>query len=215
MHYTIYRITNKLNGKTYTGMHKTDNLDDGYMGSGKLIKRAIKKHDIKNFEKEILFIFDNEEDMKNKEKELVVLGENSYNLCEGGKGGFSYINRLNLNIYETHEEWNKRKLPALREGYTKYIKSGEHGNNIRKSWEKYKENNPNFDGHFKGKKHKPESIEKIKISIVGKQQGTKNSQYGTCWITNGSENKKIKKEELDSWFKKGYNKGRIAAEVLR
>lgn len=26
-------------------------------------------------------------------------------------------------------------------------------------------------------------------------KGEKNSQFGTCWITNGKENKKIKKEE--------------------
>ena len=41
------------------------------------------------------------------------------------------------------------------------------------------------------------------------QQGIKNSQYGTCWITNGKENKKIRKEELDIWIKLGYYKGRV------
>ena len=98
MYYTIYKITNKVNSKFYIGMHKTTNLDDGYMGSGKMLKRAIEKHGIENFTKEILHIFDNEEDMKNKEKDLVVLSEMSYNLCEGGKGGWSFVNRNNLNL---------------------------------------------------------------------------------------------------------------------
>lgn len=38
-------------------------------------------------------MFDNEEDMNAKEKELVIVSESTYNLCEGGKGGFSYINK--------------------------------------------------------------------------------------------------------------------------
>ena len=97
MFYTVYKITNKVNGKYYIGMHKTSNLNDGYMGSGKRLSLAIKKYGIENFLKEILFIFDNEEDMRNKEKELVTLNEETYNLCDGGKGGFGYINRTGLN----------------------------------------------------------------------------------------------------------------------
>lgn len=35
--YYIYRITNKVNGKTYIGQHKYKDLNDGYMGSGKRV----------------------------------------------------------------------------------------------------------------------------------------------------------------------------------
>ena len=47
----IYLITNTLNNKIYVGKHSTDNLDDGYMGSGKIIIRAIKKYNKENFTK--------------------------------------------------------------------------------------------------------------------------------------------------------------------
>lgn len=64
-----------------------------------------------------------------------------------------------------------------------------------------------------GKKHKPETIEKMKIA--GKRYvGKNNSQYGTCWITDGKENKKIKKNDLIIWLEKGYRKGRIIAGLV-
>jgi hypothetical protein len=62
----------------------------------------------------------------------------------------------------------------------------------------------------------PSAIKKRKNTFakINHQQGSKNSQYGTCWITNGSISKKIKKEELDLWIRKGYYKGRIIADVV-
>jgi hypothetical protein len=93
MFFTIYKITNKLDGKYYIGKHQTKDLNDGYFGSGKVLKRAIKKHGIENFTKEILHVFDNEAEMNAKEKELVELHESSYNLCPGGQGGWGYINK--------------------------------------------------------------------------------------------------------------------------
>ncbi len=96
MFYTIYKITNQLDGKIYIGSHKTRELDDDYMGSGKILMRAQKKHGIENFKKEILFVFDNPEEMYAKEATLVnedfLMEENTYNLRIGGFGGWDYVN---------------------------------------------------------------------------------------------------------------------------
>jgi hypothetical protein len=43
-----------VNAKIYVGVHKTSNLNDGYMGSGKIIRSAMEKHGISNFSKDIL-----------------------------------------------------------------------------------------------------------------------------------------------------------------
>jgi hypothetical protein len=44
---------------------------------------------------------------------------------------------------------------------------------------------------------------------LGKGVGDANSQYGTCWVTKDGLNKKIKKEDLDSYINDGWVKGRI------
>lgn len=47
--YIIYQTTNILNNKIYIGMHKTSDLNDKYLGSGKLLNLAIQKYGRDNF----------------------------------------------------------------------------------------------------------------------------------------------------------------------
>ena len=173
MFYTVYKITNNNNNKYYIGMHQTKNLDDGYMGSGKLIKKAIQKYSIENFTKEILHVFDNEEDMKNKEKELVVINEMSYNLCDGGHGGFGYINRTGLSNLHNQASLGGKAAAKLHP-----------------------------QGTFGGKKHTEETKQKMRDSRKFKNIGITNSQYGSYWITDGFNNKKVSDNHIpDGWIK--------------
>jgi len=213
MNYLIYKITNTVNNKIYIGCHKTDNVNDVYMGSGKILKRAINKYGIDKFTKEIIHNFDNSEDMFSMESELVnedfVANKSTYNLKEGGEGGF---NKHRLNTGETwspdakeaHRQ-NGLKSKAIHKhnntgiyGFSKEtrIKNGIKGSKVL--LEKY----PN--GTFYNKNHTPETKQKMSDSHKGKHTGSKNSQYGTMWITNDKVNKKIKKEEpLPEGFRKG------------
>lgn len=87
-YYYIYKITNLINGKIYIGQHTTSNLDDGYMGSGKILIRAIKKYGVENFRKEIQGFYENESELNYVERMLVdqtfVDRPDTYNLTLGG-----------------------------------------------------------------------------------------------------------------------------------
>jgi hypothetical protein len=112
--YIVYETTNLINGKKYIGVHSTDNLDDGYLGSGKLLKKAIKKYGIDSFQRIILVECKKSEDMFAAESMLVtkewVNDPNTYNLKIGGEGGWDYVNK------NPHLRWcgEKRKLQSLK-----------------------------------------------------------------------------------------------------
>jgi hypothetical protein len=194
-------------------MHQTRDLDDGYMGSGKILKRAMIKYGVENFVKEILHVFDNEQEMKQKEKELVVLGEMSYNLLEGGHGGFGYINRNGINFggnpASAAKNGRKKTDKILEEKYGENWRSVLQKLGAENRLKGLKEKYPRGTKGFLNRKHSQYTKDMIGRKNSIHQQGSNNSQYGTCWITNGQENKKIKKEELDTWLEKGYYKGRV------
>jgi hypothetical protein len=108
-HY-IYKIVNTINNKYYYGVHSTDDLNDGYMGSGTHVRNAIKKYGKKNFRKYIICFTNKEESAYDIEKLIVneemIKRKDCYNKVIGGHGGdtISYLSK------EKKEEIiNKRK----------------------------------------------------------------------------------------------------------
>ena len=88
-YYGLYKITNLVNGKMYIGQHVTDNLEDGYMGSGHRLKCAIKKYGIENFRKEWLGFYEDQDELDYMERVFVdetwLMRADTYNLCIGGR----------------------------------------------------------------------------------------------------------------------------------
>ena len=115
-YYYLYQVTNLVTNKIYIGVHKTSNLEDGYMGSGTRLRTAIEKYGASNFRKDILEFFNTSEEMYAKEKEIVndsfLLREDTYNLRRGGNGGFDYITKAGIPkmLGKKHSEETKAKL---------------------------------------------------------------------------------------------------------
>ena len=214
IHYTVYKVTNKISGKFYIGTHKTKNLNDGYMGSGKYLNRAIEKHGLQNFEKEILFVFDNPDEMYAKEAEIVnedfLAEENTYNLRLGGFGGWDYVNSTGKNIYGENGKRSQQYLKNGREIKEKMISEGRWEEHCRRRSIQLKK--AYADGHrvpaFKNKKHTEEAKRKISEASSSHQAGEKNSQFGVRWIYSVSLriSKKISKNDP---IPEGWELGRV------
>ncbi len=194
MFYTIYKITNLLDGKIYIGKHQTKNLNDGYMGSGKYLKHSIAKHGIENFAKEILFQFDSEMDMNAKEAELVTeefcKRDDTYNICQGGKGGFNYLNWSG----QSNIGWKTNGKDNALKGGKSFANRLANDHEFKKEYLSKRQNFV-YSKAFAGKNHSDETKKKIGEINSVLQSGNSNSQFGTVWITNGIENRKAKKND--------------------
>lgn len=101
----VYVTTNKINGFTYVGSHTTDNIDDGYLGSGKLLLEAIEEFGKDNFSREIISHFTSHEKAKEIENTLLAKVDlsKSYNRSSRSVGG-NYGEEVNKKISESHKK---------------------------------------------------------------------------------------------------------------
>lgn len=95
MFYIVYKTTHLETGKHYYGMHATAKVDDGYLGSGTWIKRAVKKYGVEAFKREIIQFCSSYEEMQNVERAVIAQHLNEelcLNIAFGGKGGWGSLN---------------------------------------------------------------------------------------------------------------------------
>jgi group I intron endonuclease len=203
MFYYLYKITNLVNNKFYIGVHKTKNMNDDYMGSGKVIRQAIKKHGIENFKKEILEFFSDSKSMLKREKEIItedfLLRTDVYNLRKGGDGGFDYINKNKLN---NTEDSIKRKSLAMKNYWIEKDCSGENNpffnkkhseetkKNISEKRKCFFENGGQHPKGMLGKKHTEETKKQVsqRLKQTGSMIGKKGLDHpcgGTKWYNDG------------------------------
>jgi len=207
----IYKTTCKVTGKFYVGMHSTDNLEDGYLGSGKILGYSRKKYGDENHVREIVDKCLSRDELKQRERDIVnedlLKDPLNINLKYGGEGGQSRSvaikNWQNAEFRIKHSNSLKQKWkdPSYRAACTTGI------------WRSQAMKEKHLAGKidyatFTGKHHSKETRLKMSESHKGLQDGEKNSQFGTCWVTNGVKPIKIKKENLDEYLLNGYSRGR-------
>lgn len=209
----IYKTTHK-NGKYYIGRHQTDNLDDGYMGSGNWIK-SIK--DKSSLSREILCFVDDEKGLHKMEEKYInecyddplnmnfkraSLGSTSEdNLEKVRNGTHNFLKRpdgssIGRDLANSSKS-KKKKKESISKIQKSLVKNGTH------HWLK------KLDGSSIGRDiaNSPEAKKKKKETFVNieHQKGSKNSQYGTMWIYSLElkQNKKILKTDPipEGWIK--------------
>ena len=222
----LYKITNKINQKYYLGVHSTNNMDDGYMGSGKYIKRSIEKHGLENHVKEVLNYFEDRGELMEAEKrivsiELIKSDTLCMNMKVGGEGGCMSGEDAPM-FGKNHSKEVRRKMSESAKGRNHSIESRQKISESTKG-----KNNPMFgrtgeESPRFGKELSREHAQKLLNSNLGKpcseekklkigfaNNGAKNGMFGRTggahpnFGKKSSEETKVKvgKASKENWKK--------------
>jgi hypothetical protein len=175
-------------------MHSTSDLEDGYMGSGKRLRYSIRKHGVENHTRVILEFLEDRDSLAKREAEIVneelINDHLCMNLKCGGYGGFS-SEEHQLKAASAGGKANSNKIKNDPDHRYKFVCIANRNRATAISRGTYQK-----PPRWNGKKHKEESKRLIGEKNAIKQKGSSNSQFGSCWITNEIENKKIRKGDI-------------------
>jgi hypothetical protein len=196
-------------------MHSTNDLNDGYLGSGIRLWHSINKHGKENHQVEILEYLPDRKSLSNREKELVnedlLKDTQCMNLATGGEH-WTGVNspegverrRHTFVIWAASGAAGVKRKREEDPEYDKAFKERTRKAFV-KAREKSREKYPH--GIFYGRKHSDEYKRKMKATLAERRphDGEKNSQFGKMWIYNCDtlESVRIMKTESipDGWVK--------------
>ena len=178
-HY-LYKITNNINNHFYYGVHSTNNVNDGYMGSGSRLHKAFEKYGIENFSKEIIKFFNSLPEAYEYESKIVnqklVNDNNCYNLVLGGK------------------EFNKNVVLVKMQDSETFFQISTH---------EYYNNKDNYKTTFSDKHHSLEIKNKVRKTLT-----PTNSPNDRVWINKNGTVKYLLKTLLEDYLNNGWELGR-------
>ncbi len=156
----IYKTTCLITNKYYIGMHSTDNLEDGYLGSGKKLWYSLNKYGKEKHKIEKLEFFKNRKKLKEREKQMVneelLHDPLCMNLKEGGNGGGGFWNKAHQ--LKCSIAGGKATIKKLQEKHFYKLQNDLEYRN--KYCQKIKDTHKGFKGKF----HSEETKNKMSIS---------------------------------------------------
>jgi group I intron endonuclease len=203
----IYKTTNLINNKIYIGQDSKN--DPKYLGSGKIIKDAIKKYGESNFIKEILEECKTKSELDEREiywiNKLGSLNRDiGYNLAVGGNGPMKNRKHTNETKIKLSLLWKGKK--RTQENKEKLSKAKTGINHTEETKEKISKAAKGRIPHNKGMKTSEETKEKQRLAksgkkltqehvnkIIAKNKGRKNSEEAKANIKAGWEKRRNKK----------------------
>lgn len=201
IHY-IYKTTCNVTGRWYVGMHSTSNENDGYLGSGVVLRHSIRKYGVEKHTKKIIEHCNSREDLILREQEIVnkelISDGKCMNLKEGGTGGF-----ISDEQQRHRSECGGKALALKLKTDIEFVKK--HREIVSNNMKQGHINGKFTYNTFEGKSHSDKSKKLMSEQRKGTGLGENNSQYGSFWITDGVNNKKLKK---DSPIPEGWGLGR-------
>lgn len=121
----VYLTVCLVNNKSYVGKYEGPESDN-YLGSGKLLKRAVQKYGKDNFTRIILERFTNKEDCRSGEVKWIKLlnaveSKLFYNIATGGEGGNTYAGFSQNEMVELRVKLKKRAKREPLLGMVSYL----------------------------------------------------------------------------------------------
>lgn len=210
MYHIIYMTKNQINNKIYIGMHSTYNLNDGYLGSGHALLKAIEKYGKSNFIRTIIHFCYSYDDLIYWESLIVdqnfVCRNDTYNIKLGGGNSGKVSEETKKMISKSLKGREGRKLnPEELQAHKDRMKIVMNSPSTKQKCSQAKKDKP-------GNKHSEESKKKIsdaQKNLTPEQlqrkseckKGIKNGMYGKKWFNNGTDSKLFKNgEEPDGWI---------------
>ena len=163
----IYMTTNLINGKKYLG--RDSNNNPNYLGSGLLLKRAIKKEGKHNFKKEIIEECETLDELQEREEYWLnfydaASNEEFYNLHNNGKSG-------PVRSGPSHYMYGRRGKDSPMFGRKKTEETKRKISISNTGKKRTDEQRQKISFFSRNRRHTPETIEHLRQINLGKKNG--------------------------------------------